>query len=144
MKMPVEVMSNEKPWLQDEFYDYVLVSSLIVCVPVALVGAVAAKLWRANQAGLLAVESGPKAAFDRYRFGLASAEDRRELRQYFDSLAMVNGEESAESDNDSSLSTMPSFRNTWAGTSSASSARVCRPPAVERDTNAMSVGAASS
>ena len=150
MKMPIEVMNNEKPWAQDEFYDYVLVSSLIVCVPLALVCAVATKLWRANRAGLLAVESGPKAAFDRCQFGLASAQDRRELRQYFGSLAMVDGDESEESDDDNSFSTTPSFRNTWAGTGAAAgvgdggAARVSRPPAVERDTNAMSLSATAS
>ena len=142
MKMPDEVMRNEK--IKDHEYDIVLVSSLIVCVPLALLCAVATKLWRAKRAGLLAIESGPKAAFDRYRFGLASAEDRRELRQYFFSLAPPP----VEGHDYSSSTSPPSFQSTWAGTVSTTRTAAAmdgdatsRPPAAERDTNAMRMAA---
>ena len=128
-------MRNEK--LDDNFYDWVLLVSLIVCVPFAFLCAVAAKLWRAKRAGLLACESGPKAAFDRYQFGLASAEDRRELRQYFASLASI--EDPAE---DPASSPMPSFRSTWAGTAAvAAPGGVASRLAVEKETNAMGTAA---
>lgn len=108
MKMPDEVMRNERLDRHDIFYGIVLFSSMIVCVPLALLCAVATKLLRAKRAGLLAMESGPRAAFDRYKFGLASVQDRRELRHYFEALAMV-GDEALSLE---SSSTPPSFRST--------------------------------
>ena len=140
--MPDEVMENEKIKDGD---DIMLVSSLIVCVPLKLVCALATKLWRAKEAGLLAVESGPKAAFYRYIFGLASAQDRRELRQYLESLAAMHAETVAGS----ASTTQQLFRSTWAGTAStplSSSAAIDdvsrRSSAVERNTNAIGLTSA--
>ena len=115
--------------LDRHFYDIVLVSSLVVCVPFAMICAVAAKLWRARTAGLLDADFGPRAAFERWRFGITSVQDRRELRDYFSSLTSPAV---AEPDDDNGAGAdhtalVPSFRSTWAGSSAA----------VERDRNAL-------
>ena len=132
-------MRHEK--LDTNFYDVVLLSSLVVCVPFAMLCAVVTKLWRAWKGGLLAGETGPKAAYERWRFGLASAQDRRELREYFASLASPPTNSGGEgADNIDAGVPAPSFRSTWAGSSSLAAA----PPspssaAVERDRNALGV-----
>jgi hypothetical protein len=94
----------------------VLLSTLVICIPLATLAAVVSKFLHAWRAGLLAAEAGPKAAFARYRFGLASAEDRRELRAYFESLAATA---EAEADESSEHAASFSFRSTWAGVSSS-------------------------
>ena len=122
--------------LHKDFYDVVLTSSLVVCVPFAMLCAVAAKIWRAWKGGLLAGETGPKAAYERWRFGLASAQDRRELREYFVSLSPPTESNCDGADNmDAGV---PLFRSTWAGSSTAAAAAPS-PPVVERDCNALGV-----
>eukprot|EP01051_Picozoa_sp_SAG22_P009952 SAG22_NODE_865_length_6783_cov_23.880461_3_plen_221_part_00 len=140
MKMPEEVMRHEK--LDTHFYDVVLFSSLIACVPFAMLCAVAAKLWRAWKGGLLAGETGPKAAHERWRFGLASAQDRRELREYFASLASPPAASDGEGADSDAGVLVPSFRSTWAGSSSSLAAAPPSPSpplAVKRDRNALGV-----
>jgi hypothetical protein len=84
MKMPPEIMQREK--VQDDFYDWVLVTTLVVCLPVCSACALLSKLRRAQQRGLLQGGAGPRAAFERYKLGLASADDRRILREYFEAV----------------------------------------------------------
>jgi hypothetical protein len=99
MKMPKEIMQSEK--VQTPFYDVVLVTSLIVCLPLCTVVALLSKLRRAQRRGVLRGGSGPKAAFGRYKLGLASSDDRRVLREYFESVGcgIVHDEETSHTTN---------------------------------------------
>jgi hypothetical protein len=119
--MPKEIMQREK--VQNDFYDWVLVTSLIVCLPLCTAVALFSKLRRAQREGLLRGGSGPKAAFGRYKLGLASADDRRVLREYFESVGCgiihdevtshnTNRKPAAELDHDGAR---VSLRSTWSG-----------------------------
>jgi len=72
-----------------EFYDWVLVISFAICIPIGFVVTVLSKLYRAQSAGVLgvgAIHATPKQAFARYVNGLASTKDRNVLRGEFDAI----------------------------------------------------------
>jgi hypothetical protein len=83
-------LSHEGSFNQD-FYDEVLFWSLILCVVVPSVLAIFVKGHRAWKHDLLYVTDGPRAAFARHKYGFASADDRRQLREYFRKSARDKG-----------------------------------------------------
>ena len=75
--------SEQHERVGENFYDWVLMITLILCLPVAFVVAVVSKYLKARENNLTLVLDTPQAAFARYKFGLASADDRRQLSAYF-------------------------------------------------------------
>ena len=75
--------SEQHERVRENFYDWVLMITLILCLPVAFVIAVVSKYLKARKKSLTLALDTPQAAFARYKFGLASADDRRQLQKYF-------------------------------------------------------------
>merc|ERR1719198_2804852 len=69
--------------VNQQFYDWVLMITLILCLPFAFAVTLVAKYLKAKKKGLLRALDTPAAAFARYKFGFSSADDRRQLKTYF-------------------------------------------------------------
>jgi hypothetical protein len=67
--------------VQKLFYDWVLLVSLVICVPVMFLAALYSKLQRVPALSLESPALVPQAAFARYRVGLASSTDRSDLKK---------------------------------------------------------------